>query len=148
MKTIPIEAKEAYPWLLLRHYAKRIPPITFAFGLFDDSGKMVGVVTYGTPSSAPLREGVCGPEWAPCVLELNRLCCDGQKNSASRLVSASLRMLPQPSIVVSYADTSAGHVGYVYQAANFIYTGLSAKRTDWTLDGHEGKHGQTVADMS
>jgi len=41
-----------------------------------------------------------------------------------------------------------GHVGYVYQATNFIYTGLSAKRTDWKIKGMEHLHGATVADMS
>ena len=51
------------------------------------------------------------------------------------LVGRSLRLLPKPSVVVSYADTAQGHVGYVYQAANFIYTGLSAKRTDWKKTG-------------
>jgi hypothetical protein len=57
-------------------------------------------------------------------------------------------MLPKPLIVVSYADTEQGHVGYVYQATNFVYTGLSAKRTDWKLKGREHLHGATVADMS
>jgi hypothetical protein len=57
-------------------------------------------------------------------------------------------MLPKPSIVVSYADTEQEHVGYVYQACNFIYTGLSAKRTDWKIKGMEHLHGQTIADMS
>ena len=64
------------------------------------------------------------------------------------LVSRSLKMLPKPSIIVSYADTEQGHIGYVYQACNFIYTGLSAKRTDWKLKGFEHLHGATVADMS
>ena len=31
---------------------------------------------------------------------------------------------------MSYADTAWSHVGYVYQATNFLYTGLSAKRND------------------
>ena len=31
---------------------------------------------------------------------------------------------------MSYADTAWGHVGYVYQATNWLYTGMSAKRTD------------------
>lgn len=57
-------------------------------------------------------------------------------------------MLPKPSIVVSYADCGQGHVGYVYQACNFMYTGLSAKRTDWKIRGQEGMHGQSVADIS
>jgi hypothetical protein len=57
-------------------------------------------------------------------------------------------MLPKPSLVVSYADTAQGHVGYVYQATNFVYTGLSAKRTDWKIKGREHLHGATVADES
>ena len=64
------------------------------------------------------------------------------------LVGRSLKMIPAPAVVVSYADTAQGHIGYVYQACNFIYTGLSAKRTDWKLKGQEHLHGATVADMS
>ena len=64
------------------------------------------------------------------------------------LVGRSLQMLPKPSIVVSYADTEQEHVGYVYQACNFLYTGLSAKRTDWKIKGMEHLHGQTIADIS
>ena len=142
-----IPATEAYPWLLRKHYARRLCPISFAFGAFGD-GMLVGVVTYGTPASAPLRSGVCGDIWAEHVLELNRLCCDHDKNTASQLVGRSLRMLPRPTIVVSYADPGKGHVGYVYQATNFLYTGLSTKRTDWKIEGMEHLHGVTVADMS
>lgn len=69
-------------------------------------------------------------------------------NSASFLVGRSLRMLPKPKIIVSYADTAQGHVGYIYQACNFLYTGLSAKRTDWKIKGMEHLHGQTIADKS
>ena len=57
-------------------------------------------------------------------------------------------MLPKPSIVVSYADTEQNHVGYVYQACNFIYTGLSIKKKDWAVKGMEHLHGQTIADIS
>lgn len=109
---------------------------------------MIGVVTYGVPVSSSLRSGVAGGEWANCVLELNRLCCESTRNVASRLVGQSLSMLPKPSLVVSFADIAQGHVGYVYQACNFLYTGLSAKRTDWTIRGQEHLHGATVADQS
>ena len=143
----PIPTKEAEPWLLQRHYARRMCPISHAFGAYKD-GELKGVVTYGTPASAPLREGVAGKKWAEVVLELNRLCCVSVKNMASRLVGQSLRMLPRPSLVVSYADTAQGHVGYIYQATNFLYTGLSAKRTDWKIKGREHLHGATVADES
>jgi hypothetical protein len=143
----PITAEDAKPWLLEKHYAKRLCPISHAFGAFL-ANDLLGVVTYGCPSSSPLREGVCGKDWAGNVLELNRVCCQSIKNLASTLVGRSLALLPRPSVVVSYADTSQGHVGYIYQATNFIYTGLSAKRTDWKIKGMEHLHGQTIADMS
>lgn len=67
------------------------------------------------------------------VLELNRLVILPNakgKNLASYLVSHSLKELPNGTFVVSYADTAWSHIGYIYQATNFLYTGLSAKRTD------------------
>jgi hypothetical protein len=142
-----IPAKEAEPWLLVRHYAKRMCPISYAFGAYRNS-ELVGIVTFGTPASSPLREGVAGKDWAKSVLELNRLCCVSEKNMASILVGRSLRLLPKPALVVSYADTAQGHVGYIYQATNFLYTGLSAKRTDWKIKGREHLHGATIADES
>lgn len=39
-------------------------------------------------------------------------------------------MLPSNTFVVSYADTAWGHVGYVYQATNFLYTGKTKERLD------------------
>jgi len=147
VSVLPIKSDEAAPWLLRKHYAKRLCPISFAFGAYV-SGVLVGVVTYGTPVSSSLRAGICGEQWQGRVLELNRLCCDSEKNLASALVGRSLAMLPKPSVVVSFADTAMGHVGYIYQATNFLYTGLSAKRTDWTIKGMEHLHGATVADMS
>lgn len=147
IKVLPIKKEETEPWLLKKHYARRMCPISYAFGVYEDS-KLIGVVTYGTPSSSSLRIGLCGEKWVDNVIELNRLCCENKKNLASILVGRSLQMLPKPSVVVSYADTEQGHVGYVYQATNFLYTGLSAKRTDWKLKGLEHLHGQTITDMS
>jgi len=143
----PIPSKEAEPWLLVRHYAKRKCPISYAFGAFRNN-ELIGIVTFGTPASSTLRKGIAGNEWMESVLELNRLCCLSEKNTASILVGRALRLLPKPSIIVSYADTAQGHIGYVYQATNFIYTGLSAKRTDWKIKGKEHLHGATIADES
>jgi hypothetical protein len=147
LKVLPINSFEVEPWLLRKHYAKRMCPISHAFGLYDDE-KLIGVVTYGIPSSSALRMGICGSEYIENVIELNRLCCDNQLNMASMLVGRSLQMLPKPLIVVSYADTEQGHVGYVYQATNFIYTGLSAKRTNWMVKGMEHRHSQSITDIS
>ena len=140
-----IAPEDAHPWLLNRHYARRLCPISHAFGALDD-GKLIGVITYGTPLSSTLKTGVCGEKYQSNVLELNRLCCESRKNLASILVGRSLRMLPKPSVVVSYADAGQGHVGYVYQATNFIYTGLSAAFKDPMVKGMEHKHHTTIGD--
>lgn len=140
-----ITREECAPFILDIHYAKRWPSISYAYGLFK-TDTLVGVVTYGTPPSPPLRKGIAGDNLKHKVLELNRLCLrDNLPNEASLLVGQSLRLLPE-SIVISFADTSQGHVGYVYQACNFLYTGLSAKRTDWKVRGKEHLHGMSVAD--
>jgi len=146
MHVKPIKSSETYSWLLNCHYAKRLPSISYAFGLFD-GGSLVGVCTYGSPPSPSLCVGVCGVEYRDIVIELNRLILDTPTpNSASILVSHSLKMLPKPSIVVSYADTGQGHVGYIYQATNFFYTGLSASRVDWAIKGLEHKHSKTISE--
>ena len=101
---------------------------------------------YGTPSSSALRAGIAGKEHATNVLELTRLWIDDStpKNSESYLIGNSIKHCDK-EIVVSFADTSQNHLGIVYQATNWIYTGLSAKRTDWSVEGIE-KHGHTWAD--
>jgi len=144
VKAVPrIDCEE---YLLNIHYAKRWPSISYSFGLFLN-GNLCGVVTYGSPPSAPLRRGLAGEDYKKDVIELNRLCLrENRKNEASVLISRSLQILPKNKIVVSFADTSRGHVGGVYQAANFLYCGLSAKRTDWKVKGKEHLHGQTIAD--
>ena len=134
-------------WLLHKHYAKRIPPIEFAFGLFDKNKIMQGIVTYGTPVSSTLRN-----LWDNVfkLYELNRLVINEnlEKNILSFLVSESLNRMPKPCVIVSYADTSQNHHGYIYQATNFYYTGLSAKFNDYYVKGMEHLHNGTIMDMS
>lgn len=142
-----IDNSQTTEWLKYKHYAKRIPPIEYAFGLFNETNLMQGIVTYSTPVSSNLR-GIFNNEFK--LMELNRLVINEglEKNCLSFLVSQSLKMLPTPLVIISYADTSQNHHGYIYQATNFIYTGLSAKRTDWKVKGLEHLHGATIADLS
>lgn len=123
------------------HYSRKLPSnVVYSFGLFEN-GELIGAVTYGIPASPPLCIGIAGAENKNKVLELNRLVIKpgfNGENRASYLVSHSLKMLPNETYVVSYADTGWTHVGYVYQACNFLYTGLSAKRKDTYQP--EGKH--------
>jgi hypothetical protein len=140
-----IKPQYTHHLLLNVHYAKRIPPITKAFGLFLDSD-LVGVITFGMPASPALCKGVCGEEYKGHVLELNRLCLvNNLPNEASRLVGGALRLLKDPFIIVSYADTAQSHEGIIYRATNFLYTGLTASRSEWTIKGLEHMHSKAIS---
>jgi hypothetical protein len=135
-------------WLLYKHYAKRLCSISYSFGLFDEYNILIGICTFGSPPSRALCIGVCGVENAHKVNELNRLCVnDGlEKNVLSYFVSNCLKLLPDDLIIVSYADTSQGHNGYIYQATNWLYTGLSAKRTERYDINNPNKHSKSVTE--
>ena len=141
-----ISYKTAMDMVIANHYLHRKAPCSFAFGLFDESGKIRGCICYGTPSSAPLRRGIAGDDHKNNVIELTRLwVCDSvPRNGESFLIGRTLPLLDK-EIVVSYAEIEQGHVGIVYQATNWLYSGLSAKRTNWTIEGVD-KHCQTLAD--
>ncbi len=47
-------------------------------------------------------------------------------------------------IIVSYADTSQNHHGYIYQATNWIYTGLTKKNTDKFDINNPNKHSRHI----
>jgi len=117
-----VEKRTAADVVVAHHYLHRPPPISHSFGLFWDH-ELAGVVTFGTPPSRHLQIGV-SPDSPESVMELNRLWVSDElpRNSESWFVSRALHMLP-PLLVISYADTSRGHMGYVYRALNFHYAG-------------------------
>jgi hypothetical protein len=136
LNVIQIKAEETHEWFKKRHYAKTLPKCTsYAFGLYDGSN-LIGVVSYGDPTGRTVLEAMTSKEYKHSILELNRLCLlKNKKNYASFLIGNSLKLLPKPNIIISYADTSMNHAGYIYQATNFIYCGLSEKRNDWIIKG-------------
>lgn len=141
-----IESFECKEWFLKKHYARRLVRVEYSFGLFED-GIMVGVCTFGTPVSPDLRKCM---NHKYKVYELNRLVTNEglNKNAASFFVSKCLKSIPQSCCIVSYADSSKGHHGYIYQATNFIYTGLSAQVKDYYIEGMEHLHSATIFDIS
>lgn len=141
----PINYSTAMRLIVENHYLHRKCPCSFAFGLFDKES-IVGVIVYGTPSSAPLRSGICGPDEKGNVIELTRLWVSDlvEKNGESYLIGNTIPLIDK-EIIVSYAEIDQGHLGVVYQATNWTYTGLSAKRTNWTIKGNI-QHCQTIAD--
>jgi hypothetical protein len=143
-----IEGRTANEFQMVGHYLHRKAQAMFAYGMFDGE-EMIGCVIFGKPASRALCVGLCGVEEARNVLELTRLWIkDGTpKNTESRLIGFGLRSLPREyDIIVSYAEIGAGHIGVVYQATNWIYTGMSDKHVEWHIDGQPAKHTRHLFD--
>lgn len=143
-----IDKKMAQEIHIKEHYLHRKAPCSYAYGLFEkETDKIVGVVLYGVPASRSLQKGICGEDYANQVGELTRLWVeDGTpKNVESFLIGNTIK-LQGFKILVSFAECRQGHVGYVYQATNWLYTGLSAKRTDVVIDGKVCGHPRHITD--
>lgn len=145
LKVKSINYDDCKEWFLKKHYARRMPPpIIYCFGLYD-ADKLIGVCSYSITMATELRK-----KFSSGLLELSRLVIeDGYpKNTLSFFVAQTFKLFPTPLVLLSYADTSHGHHGYIYQATNWIYTGLSEKFMDYAVRGMEHLHNQTIMDMS
>jgi len=138
---------ETDDWLMYKHYLNRKTSITYSFGLFEQ-GELVGVCTFGNAVPLQMKKSICGEKYMHLVYELNRLCTNDNldRNANSFFLGQIFKLLPKPMIIVSYADKSIGHTGYVYQSTNFIYTGESHTQMDWKLKGREHIHSRTLMD--
>ncbi len=103
---------------------------------------LAGVITYGT-IPRPNARAICGPEYALAVLELTRLALYdwAPRNSESWFIAQSFAWLrvhrPDIAVLISYADGRQRHVGTIYQATNWIYTGSSTGDVVYRCaDGH------------
>lgn len=73
------------------------------------------------------------------ICELTRVALTSHDAPVSRIVAVALRLLkksnPGLRLVVSFADPSQDHVGGIYQAGNWIYTGRSMDVDEYFVDG-------------
>lgn len=147
MRIKEISYKRAMVWCLEKHYARRKPMYQFAFSLIEN-GRVEGVVVYGRPP-VQIEKNVFlpKPEYDYTVYELTRLVVQTKtKNAASFLVGNSLKLLPKPNIVVSYADSNMNHCGIVYQSTNWLYTGGNkAHDCEYIVDGKK-MHPKTITE--
>jgi hypothetical protein len=112
---------EIISWVTKKHYAHRIPSISVCFGLYKDF-ILKGVCSFGMPPNYIEMKA-----WKPFnMMELNRLVIDDDcpKNSASFFISKCIKQLEKPVVLISYSDLRKNHNGYIYQASNWVYTGI------------------------
>ncbi len=124
----PIPFRVVKPLLVRHHYLHSMPGGTqLAFGVFE--GKLlVGALTLGVGPKHAYRL-VEGARPDACIT-LTRFWLSDElpANAASRVMGVVMRALRRNTelgFVVTYADPAHGHVGTIYQATGWVYTGLS-----------------------
>ena len=140
IKEIPFNiAKE---FLTKHHYLHSIPKGTsYCFGAFKSS-ELEGVICFSNPIAKNLWKGLFNVEVS--IIELSRLAIKEESEIiASQLISKAIKLVDYDAII-SYADTSQGHIGIVYQATNWLYLGTSQKRTEYYLKSKPELHSRTL----
>lgn len=127
------------------HYSKRLPmPPLVRIGVWENE-RFVGVVLFGRGANQHLGAKYGLTQLECC--ELVRVALTKHETPVSRVVAIAIKFLrksnPGLRLIVSFADTSQGHHGGIYQAGNWTYTGRSMGSVEFF---HEGrwKHNREV----
>ena len=133
--------QEAEAMVLTYHYSRRVPSnvqmvgsLHLDGGLFGGDGPMVAAAFWSIP---PTR-------WAEQVIELTRLVRGDDRVPLTFLVAKCTKELKRKGhdLLVSFADRTQGHEGFVYRASNWNYAGCRERANDGMLiDGafHPGR---------
>lgn len=128
------------------HYSGAIPtPPYNIVGVWEDD-VFCGVVIFSRGASKDLgtRYGLITTE----VCELSRVALRSHKTEVSKIVSIAIKMLraqsPGIRLIVSFADTNHGHIGAIYQAGGWIYTGETSSSTEYLTKSGKVLHSRQV----
>ena len=129
------------------HYSQRMPKSKLLKVGVWESDRFIGVVIYGVGGGNSTRGDKYGLDPAGEVVELVRVALRDHVAPVSRIIAISMvflrRHCPGIRLVISFADTSQGHHGGIYQAGNWIYTGLTEGDREFHVKG-EILHPRTI----
>ena len=106
-----------------------------AYGIFWN-GNCGGVVVFGAVSPPNVAKSACS-KYPKRVIQLGRGASVhwAHEHASSKLIAYALKKIQELGywFVIAYSDPDAGEVGTVYQATNWLYCGLTAKRPDYIM---------------
>ncbi len=148
LRIMPISFRDAKTLLVKHHYLHSLPGGTnLAFGVFREI-RLLGAMTFGSgPFNAHALVNRSQPD--DC-LTLSRLWLSDELpvNSESRSLGVALRAIRKHTSIkflVSYADPSQGHLGTIYQATGWLYTGLSEAMPLLDLGDGVARHSRSLS---
>lgn len=129
------------------HYSKATPStITAGYNVYNGNDEWCGVVLFGGGANRHIGKpyGLVQGQ----VLELTRVALNGKQEQTSKAVAMALKQLhidkPICRLVVSYADCDQSHLGTIYQATNWVYTGLADKGDTYFIIKGKKTHRKSV----
>lgn len=119
------------------HYSKVLPVGKLVrIGVWENDN-FIGAVVFSPGACPSLGSAYGAGKFEVC--ELIRISLTKHVSPVSRILSISINMLrklsPGLRLLVSFADPYQEHVGGVYQATNWIYTGTSGETTEYFVNG-------------
>ena len=115
--------------IVRNHYSHSLPGGTkLSFGVILNS-RLLGALTFGVgPYLGYKLVNGATPDDA---VTLTRLWLSDElpRNSESKVLGIALRSLKRDTslkFILAYSDPAVGHLGTIYQATNWLYTGLSS----------------------
>jgi hypothetical protein len=121
------------------HYSRSLPPPPHNRVGVWEGARFIGCVLFARGASAALLKPYGLKLTEGC--ELVRVALAAHQTPVSRIVRIAITLLRKRSpglrLIVSFADPAQQHVGAIYQAMNWIYTGTSNGAPLWR--GPDGK---------
>lgn len=110
------------------HYSGSLPtPPIVKIGVWE-AEKYIGCVLFSRGGNNNALKPFRLKQTEGC--ELTRIALSKHENSVSRIISIAIKMLtkanPGLRLIISYADPNEHHLGKVYQASNWIYSGQTS----------------------
>ena len=144
----PVPIRTAKSLVQRHHYLHSLPGGTqLAFGVFLGTS-LLGALTLGVgPANAHRLVDGAGPRDCATLTRL-WLSDDLPKNSESRVIGIvlrSLRKYTELKFLLSYADPAQGHLGTIYQATGWLYTGLSSAMPLYDVGDGKLRHSRSLA---
>jgi len=131
------------------HYAKSVPVNVFGYSVFNDKKEWCGVVLYGSGASNNLGKQLNLKQGQ--YLELVRMALNGKQEKTSKCLSLSIKLitrsLPLVKALISFADNGQNHLGIIYQATNWYYTGKFKGDKEYYIQGR-WMHPRTVGSIN
>jgi len=119
------------------HYSRCLPTGKLVkYGVWENK-KFIGVVIYSRGASPHLGTALELDQTEVC--ELTRVALDKHEAPVSQILAITLSQLkidnPGLRAVVSFADPKEGHVGGIYKAGNWLFTGTSNSVIEYFING-------------